>query len=328
MKYLKYRDCPLGAFVDRCEKESAVESIDVLMLTLDAASFLERCLYSVYREIPVRRLLVCDGGSKDGTIEILKKYPRVQLFIRPDIRTTGKAFEFLFSHVETEWFALIDADIELPPGWYDDMCKYKAEYGFLECRRILAYHFYRHDPASTDINTRSLDFCHLGRKEAIKKYRCDDDYVWRIVDYYLRQEIEKAGYRYGKVLTVYHIHHETERIPYESDEEKRYSKVVFKFEGPKRIIIDREKWKRFRQKYAKGIVKYLDPEHPLVRKNRGFDEVIKILDRDWIARNGPAWLKRYHRVYVYFARVLRRIPRGRIRDVLSLLFKKLKLSQL
>ena len=315
---MKYIDRPLGIFVDLYEKELEVEPIDVLMLTLDAASFLERCLYSVYREIPVRRLLVYDGGSKDDTIEILKKFPRVQLFIRPDIRTTGKATEFLFSRVETEWFVLIDADLELLPGWYDEMCKYKTEYDFLECsRRVLAYHFYREFPASTDINTRSYDFCYLGRKESVKKYRCDDDYVWRIVDYYLRQEIEKSGYRYGKVPTARRIHHETERVPYESDEEKRFYKVVFK--EPEWVIIDREKWRRSMQKYARGIVKYLDPEHPLVRNDRGFDEVITMLDRDWIARNGPAWLKRYGRAASLKTRLRRRMV-----YILSLLLKKFK----
>jgi len=133
---MRYIDCPLGGFIDRYKK-TLEDPIDVLMLTLDAVTFLERCLHSVYKEIPVRRLLVCDGGSKDGTIETLEKYPRAKVFIRPDIRTTGKAFEFLFSHVETEWFVLIDADIELSPGWYDNMRKYETQYDFFGCRRVI-----------------------------------------------------------------------------------------------------------------------------------------------------------------------------------------------
>jgi len=323
---VKYVDRPTGIFMDRYEMGSETEAIDVLMLTLDAASFLERCLYSVYREIPVRRLLVCDGGSKDGTIEILRKFPRVQIFIRPDIRTTGKAIEILFSHVETDWFVLIDADIELSQGWYNDMCKYEAECDFLECSgRILAYHFCREFPASRNINARSYDFCFLGRKEAVKEYRCDDDYVWRIVDYYLRQEIEKSGYRYAKVPTTYRIHHETERVPYESDQEKRFCKVVFK--EPEWIIINEEKWKSSMEKYAKGIVKYIDPDYPLVRDDRNFDNVIAMLDRDWIARNGPAWLKRYDEATSLKMRlrsgVRARLPR-KIIHVLSLLRKKLE----
>ncbi|MDH5385841.1 MAG: glycosyltransferase family 2 protein [Candidatus Aminicenantes bacterium] len=324
---MKYADCP-GVFVDRHEKESEAEAIDVLMLTLDAESFLDRCLISVYREIPVRRLLVCDGGSKDGTIDILKKYPRVQTFIRPDIRTTGKATEFLFTQLETEWFVLIDADVELPPGWYDEMRKHKAEYDFMESSgRTLAYHFYRDFPLTRDANSRAYDFCFLGRKEAIKKFSCDDDYIWRMIDFYLRQQIEKSGYRYGKVPTAYRIHHETERIPYESDGEKRFFKVVYRFKEPEWIIIDKEKWKRSMQKFAMGAVKYLDPDYPLVRDDArarrpaGFDKVIAMLDRDWVEKNGPAWLKRYDRAASLKARLQRMII-----SILRPLLKKFKSS--
>lgn len=295
---MKYVDLPPRIFVDRHEEGPELGPIDVCMLTLDAVIFLERCLNTVYREIPVRRLLVCDGGSKDGTIEVLEKYPRVQLFVRPDIRTTGKAVEFLFSQVETESFVIIDADIELPLGWYDDMCKYQDKYDFLECSgRILAFHIYRKYPLAINELERSHEFCFLGRKEAVKEFKCEDDYVWRMTDFYLRQQIEKAGYTYQKV-PVYHTHHEIERIPYQSDEEKTYSKVTLnvKVTGPERIILDTERWKKAMVKHAMGIVKYLDPNYPLVKKYRGFNPLIAMLDRKWIAKNGPAWLKRYDKV--------------------------------
>ncbi|MDH5385843.1 MAG: hypothetical protein OEY18_14175, partial [Candidatus Aminicenantes bacterium] len=44
-----------------------------------------------------------------------------------------------------------------------------------------------------------------------------------------------------------------------------------------------------------SAVKYLDPDYPLVRNDRSVDKAIILLDRDWVARNGPAWLKRYDR---------------------------------
>jgi len=290
---MKYVDYP-GIFVDRFEKEPKAEPIDVLMLTLDATAFLERCLHSVYMEIPVRRLLVCDGGSKDGTIEILEKYPRVQLFIRPDIRTTGKALEFLISKIETDCFAIIDADIELPPGWYGEMSKYKAEYAMLEnSRRLMAYHFYREHPAKLNINARAYDFCHLGNKKSVKNFKCDDDYIWGMNDIYFRHVIEKSGYKYGKVPGTCHLHHVTERILRKSDPEKSFHKVVFK--EPEWVITNKEKWGRYVQKFAMGAVKYLDPDYPIVRNDRSVDKAIIMLDRDWVARNGPAWLKRYDR---------------------------------
>jgi len=128
---------------DRRVKEPNLEPIDVLMLTLDAEMYLERCLDSVYREIPVEKVIVVDGGSKDRTVEILNKYPRMEVHIRPDIRTTGKGLEFMFSRATTRWVSMIDADMELSPGWYDEMAKYKDEYDYFESRRIMHYEFYR-----------------------------------------------------------------------------------------------------------------------------------------------------------------------------------------
>ncbi|MGH9878812.1 MAG: glycosyltransferase family A protein, partial [Nitrososphaerales archaeon] len=65
---MKYIDNSSLCFSDRSKVEPNLDPIDVVMLTLDAENFLERSLNTVYREIPVRRLLICDGGSKDETI--------------------------------------------------------------------------------------------------------------------------------------------------------------------------------------------------------------------------------------------------------------------
>jgi len=61
--------------IDRKVKEPSLEPVDVLLFTLDAEIYLEKCLDSLYREIPVNKIIALDGGSKDRTIEILKKYP-------------------------------------------------------------------------------------------------------------------------------------------------------------------------------------------------------------------------------------------------------------
>lgn len=281
--------------IDRYKKDPKSEPIDVIVPTLDAEKFLEKFLDSVYREVPVRRLIVCDGGSKDRTVEILSKYPRVEIHIRPDIKTTGKVYEFLLSKVETEWFALFDADVELPKGWYDEMCKYKDRYDFFECKRIMAYEFYREVPATVDINARPYSGCQLGRKEAFKTYKCDDDYIWRIADIYARKVVEKAGYNYGKVSTTYHFHHTTEGLRYKSDKMKgRYSVIVFK--EPKTVVLDRDEWNKVLNKEAKAIVKYLDPGISyLGGTTRSIGALIIRLDREWVQKNGPTWMERWKR---------------------------------
>lgn len=289
---MNHIDEPLGCFLDRAKEDSRLESIDVIMLTLDAENFLEKSLYTAFREIPVNRLIICDGGSKDKTLEILKKFPRVELHVKPDLKTTGKALEYLISLTQTEWFVLVDSDIELGKGWYDEMKKYQSKYDVIEnSKALLGYHFYREDTEKLEENSRAQDQCHLIKKEAMKNYHCDDDFMWRFTDYLIRHVSENAGYKYGKASSTYHIHHETERIPYSSDSEKNFSKIVFN--EPKVIITDKEKARLYDIKHAKAVVKYLDPNHITVKKKVSFDDLIKILDRKWIEENGPKWLERY-----------------------------------
>ncbi len=289
---LKHIDLPVGRFIDRMKEEPNLEPVEVIMLTLDAENFLEKCLYTVYREIPVRKLIVCDGGSKDSTHEIFKKFPRVNLLVKPEIRTTGKAMEYLMSLIETDWFVLIDADIELSHGWYDEMCNHKEEFDVLEnSKRVLAYHLYREDKIKLQSDIRALDLCHLIKKPAVENFHCDDDYMWRFTDFLLRQVVENSGFKYGKISSTKHIHNETERIVYESDNEKNFEKIVWK--EPERIVLDKKKADLNIVKHAKAVVKYLDPNFPLVRNDKGIDSLVRTLERDWVEKNGPSWIKRY-----------------------------------
>lgn len=289
---MKHIDSPAGCFCDRRLLEPNLEAIDVIMATLDAENFLEKSLYTIYREVPVKKLLVCDGGSKDATVDILKRFPRVELFVRPDIRTGAKIVEFLTFHVETRWFALIDGDIELSLGWYDEMSKFQNEFDVLEnSREVLAYHKYKEDVEKLNPLGRSGTFCHLIKKSAMNDFRCEDDYLWRFTDMFLRQVVEKSGYRYGKINTTKHVHNETERIPYASDNEKNYQKLIIK--DPEWIVLDKKKFRTKDTQHAKAFVKYLEPNSPAVKNNMGFDISIRLLKRKWVEENGPQWLERY-----------------------------------
>jgi len=276
----------LGTFEnpDRYLKEPE-KAVDVLMLSLDADRYLEKCLDSVYREIPVKRIIVCDGGSKDRTVELFNSYPRVEFHVRPDIRTTGKGYEFLFQQIESPWFALIDTDVELVPGWYDEMCSYQDQYDFYECKRIMAYSFYREIAASTDMTARSLSGCQMGRKEAFAQYHCDDDYIWRTADLFANQQVVKAGYKYGKVATTHHLHHTGEGERYVSDSEKKGTGFIFK--EPEQIFKSDHAWGEMMLKHARAVVKYLDPDFLNYKRLAVW---LRLLDRKYIEETNPKWL--------------------------------------
>jgi glycosyltransferase involved in cell wall biosynthesis len=279
----------LGTFenIDRRITEPDLEPVDVLMLTLDAETYLEKCLDSIYREIPVNRVIALDGGSKDKTMEIFEKYPRVELHVRPDIRTTGKGAEFLFSRAATPWVAMIDADMELAPGWYDEMAKHKGSYDYFESRRIMHYEFYRDVPESVDMGKRSAAWGQLGRLDCLRNYHVDDDYMWRHTDMLLRQVIEKDGYKFGKVATTYHYHHTTDKPMYESDEKKKGSRLVF--EEPTLEILDKANRERTLDISRKAVVKYLDPGYIYPRDDDGLLLDLTKLDMEWVKKTNVKW---------------------------------------
>ncbi|MFC1927497.1 glycosyltransferase [Chloroflexota bacterium] len=275
--------------VDRKIEQPEIEPVDILLLTLDADIYLERCLDSVYREVPVDKVIVVDGGSKDKTLEILKKYPRMEVHIRPDIRTTGKCYEFLLGRATTPWVLFMDADIELPEGWYDEMAKHRDKYDFFGCKRIMHYEFYRVDQTSLDINKRPMGAPWLARLDSLKNYHVDDDYMWRATDMLVRQVVEKDGYTFGKVSSTYHYHHTTDNPMYESDAEKRGSRLVF--EEPKMEILDKANWKKRQEDFRKAVVKYLDPDFVYPRNDVGLFETLLKLDMKWVRETNMKWYR-------------------------------------
>jgi len=275
--------------IDRRIKEPGLEPVDVLFLTLDAEMYLEKCLDSVYREIPISRVIVVDGGSKDRTVEILNKYPRMEIHVRPDIRTTGKCYEFMLSLATTSWIVFMDADIELPAGWYDEMVKHKGEYDFFGCKRIMHYEFRRVDPNSLDINKRPMGAPWLARLESFKNYHVDDDYMWRATDMLMRQVVEKDGYKFGKVSTTYHYHYTTDNLMYESDTEKRGSRLVF--EEPRVEILDKKNWEKREEDFRKAVIKYIEPEYVYPQGEEELLLTLMKLDPEWVKKTSMKWYK-------------------------------------
>jgi glycosyltransferase involved in cell wall biosynthesis len=288
----------LGEFknTDRRIEELDIEPVDIVLLTLDEEKYLEKCLDSVYREIPVNKLIVVDGGSKDKTVEILQRYPRIEIHVRPDLKTSGKSCEFALSHVETPWVVIIEGHIELPAGWYDEMIKHKQEYDFIGCRRIMRYEFEREQPVSLDMDKRPLGAPWLMNRDCIRNYHVDDDYMWRATDVLLRQVAEKDGFKFGKISETFHYHDMTDNVMYASDAEKRSSRLVFT--EPEMEILDYKNWQKRLDDVKKAIVKYIDPEYIYPHNDRELFRTLLELDSEWIRQTNPKWSEELNKINI------------------------------
>jgi glycosyltransferase involved in cell wall biosynthesis len=117
------------------------ELIDVIIRTKNSEEFLKECLQSIYNEIPVWRIIIVDAGSTDKTLEIASSFDKACIYVKPELNL-GQATKFGFSKAETEWVAIIDSDIILGRGWFDDMKRYMNQWDAIEGCRIDHYRFH------------------------------------------------------------------------------------------------------------------------------------------------------------------------------------------
>jgi glycosyltransferase involved in cell wall biosynthesis len=97
-----------------------MDPIDVVLLTKNSEKVLENCLRSVYRNVPVERLIVIDNYSVDNTIDILRRFDERyhNVIIVHDGGTRATARQKGIANVETEWFMFVDSDVVLCKDWY------------------------------------------------------------------------------------------------------------------------------------------------------------------------------------------------------------------
>jgi len=102
-----------------------VDLIDVVLLTKNSAKTLHKCLNSLYKNVPVHRLIIVDGYSVDDTLSIVetfnKKYCNIEIIF--DKGTRASARQKGINAVQTEWFMFIDSDVVLCNDWFKKAIK-------------------------------------------------------------------------------------------------------------------------------------------------------------------------------------------------------------
>ena len=101
--------------------------ITIIVAALNNKEFLERCIESVNSQTyPYRELIIIDGGSIDGTVEILKNNDDKITYweSKPD-RGIYHAFNKAIKHVRGEWIYFLGSDDFL---WTSDVLEKVAQY--------------------------------------------------------------------------------------------------------------------------------------------------------------------------------------------------------
>lgn len=275
-------------FIDRYTKDKK-NAVDVIIPLMHTNELWKQNLLSIYREVPVNRLLIGDGGCIDNSLTIARKFPRVTVLDHRKYKSLGYSIRKLIEAVETSWFIYLHSDVYLPKGWFNKMKKHQKEYDWFECRQhVTALVEY---PLNYEGVSRSYSGSQMGRKKAFVRFLSDieDDYLYRNEDIILSTLLEESGFRYGRVDDTFHYHQTMNK---QSQWKRQIKSVSFEIEKGRQEEI------REHSTQVKGFVKYLQPTQSLVpyilQSLLRLEELSEFNYRqfyDWVKSTNPLWNK-------------------------------------
>ncbi len=281
-----YSDDP---FVDRFQTEPEA-AVDVIVPVIHTNELWRTNLLSFYREIPIHKLFIGDGGCIDNSIEVVNEFPRVEVLDHKSYKTLGYSLRELIRAVETEWFIYVHSDVYLPPGWFDAMQRHQTEYDWFGCPMKHTVMVQYEIPEEV----RPYAGSQMGRKSAFtpRLDTIDDDYVYRQEDFVLVDLIEKAGFKHGKIEDTFH-YHQTMYKP--TPWVRKVQSVNLS------LYISPEEETRNRIMQARGIIKYLEPNSPALtyEVSMSIDRLFELGEltqanwpdfKQWVAETNPKWL--------------------------------------
>jgi hypothetical protein len=291
-------------FYDRYVDDDS-NSVDVIIPVYHTNELWRANLHSIYREIPVRRLLISDGGVIDDSLDIAKQFPRVEIYDHKKYKTLGKCIAELIKCVTSDWFIYLHSDVYLPEGWFNSMVKYQSEYDWYGCpMNITVLVNYKLDEPR-----RPYAGSQMGRKEAFAKVDIiEDDYVYRQEDFVFNKIVEDSGYKNGKVEDTFHYHQLMFRKSKGFDIDVKSVSIQSNKSSEEEV--------RTKEMQLRGVVKYLSPNDEwALNEFRTYSNLM--LDegligyksfRRWILLNNADWAVYFNHKYLanYFMRRLYR----------------------
>jgi hypothetical protein len=192
-------------FFDLAQNDPQSDALDVIVPVLHSNDLWRENLTSFYREIPINRLIIGNAGCIDDTIDIVKKFPRVEIIDHTHLFTLGSSISDLITHVSTAKFAYLQSDVYLPAGWFSAMLSKSQDYAWVGSpMQIVTMLDYRVDYSGH----RPLAGAQLGETSVFKNLSSfiDDDFVYRQEDFVLEEYVKREGFQTGNSHDTFHYH--------------------------------------------------------------------------------------------------------------------------
>ena len=200
--------------------------IDVAIITKNSMKpCLNEMMHSLVREVPINKLIVIDGYSKDGTIEYIEKFCKrfdIPLVLDYDDGNRATAREKAIRYVDTDIFAFIDTDVILLRDWFSKMIRWMDDdVGMVWGLALIDKEFNRveWDIYRASLWLRRLDekegvrhegyrgYTHdvLIRKDAVKGIHIPSE-LHVLEDYFIMRYVIERGYKYVVADDAFVLH--------------------------------------------------------------------------------------------------------------------------
>ncbi|MFA5102154.1 MAG: glycosyltransferase [Candidatus Thermoplasmatota archaeon] len=190
------------------------ETLDAIIVAKNSEKTLYECIKSIKDNIKVNNIIVIDGGSTDGTLDIAKSF---NCKIIENIIGLGNALYTGFENASTKYVLKLDSDMKILNG-YDKLFNYLGTYACVKSIPIMKmkensnFHKYYHDVCK---NTNVLAFNNviidrelLLKCKELKDLKSREDYFFQKwmdnnnIKYYISDDsyIEGIDYTFDDLL--------------------------------------------------------------------------------------------------------------------------------
>ena len=142
-----------------------MKSLAIVILNWNGKHFLEKFLPSVCEFSGTAKIVVADNASTDDSVNFIRRsFPGIQLIINESNGGFSKGYNDALKHVESDYYLLLNSDIEVTPNWTLPLLKTMENPSVAGCQpKVLSYHdktMFEHAGASGGMLDRNYyPFC-------------------------------------------------------------------------------------------------------------------------------------------------------------------------
>ena len=119
-------------------------SVAIVILNFNGRNYLEKFLPSVIASTyPNKRIIVADNASSDDSIAFIQNnFPSVEIIALDKNYGFAGGYNEALSKIESDYYILLNSDVEVTPGWIEDMITLmEADKNIAACQpKILSFY--------------------------------------------------------------------------------------------------------------------------------------------------------------------------------------------